>query len=458
MARPVIARHKREHEEEEDEEEEDGHSTEIKVFTLNCWGLKMVSDKRRERMAAIGAYLARSNYDIVTLQEVWMGEDFQTIRDAVRGALPYSHFFDNGIIGSGTCVFTRAQIRDATFHEFTMNGYPHKIWHGDWFGGKGLGVCQINYRGFDIHVYTSHYHAEYDRDHDVYLGHRVIHALESAQWIKLASSSADITLYSGDFNTEPTDVPYKMVRAIAPLQDAWRAVHGEEGPGGETCETPANSFSAPASLSDWPQGKRIDYIMYAAGPNVRARAVTCELPLPSRVPGKMYSYSDHEAVTATIRLTRTKKQRHQTVPEYCRETSLRCRDPCLDAVNEALEIIRRSQDYVDKDGLRYALVAALLLILLVASFIPLVLLDPPYHALLEVGLFFPRFVITVGLMFFFLMATLFNKKERNALSSAKVSLQLIRDQDFVGPHDCDVGDEEANGGNARGERPRRKLS
>ncbi len=202
----------------------DGHSLDLRVFTLNCWGLRFVSEKRRERMTAIGAYLARSAYDVVLLQEVWMGEDYRRIRDAVRGAFPHSHFFDNGIIGSGTCVFTRARIRDATFHEFTMNGYPHKIWHGDWFGGKGLGVCQIHYRGFDIHLYTSHYHAEYDRTHDVYLGHRVIHALESAQWIKLASSSADVTVYAGDFNTEPTDVPYKLVRMIVPLNDSWQQV------------------------------------------------------------------------------------------------------------------------------------------------------------------------------------------------------------------------------------------
>lgn len=44
-----------------------------------------------------------------------------------------------------------------------MNGYPHKVWHGDWFGGKGLGVCQIEFAGFDIHLFTSHYHAEYSR-------------------------------------------------------------------------------------------------------------------------------------------------------------------------------------------------------------------------------------------------------------------------------------------------------
>lgn len=62
-------------------------------------------------------------------------------------------------------------------------------------------------------------------------GHRVIHALESAQWIKLASSSADLTIYGGDFNTEPTSVPYKLVRRITPMIDAWAEVHGDNRAG-----------------------------------------------------------------------------------------------------------------------------------------------------------------------------------------------------------------------------------
>ena len=102
-----------------------------------------------------------------------------------------------------------------------MNGYPTNFWHGDWFASKGIGVCQIRLTStsededhdidyFDIHLYVSHYHANYDPTNDIYLGHRVIHAFESAQWIKLASSSADLTIYAGDFNNEPKDIPYQI--------------------------------------------------------------------------------------------------------------------------------------------------------------------------------------------------------------------------------------------------------
>ena len=125
------------------------------------------------------------------------------------------------------------RLQDANFHEFAMNGYPTNFWHGDWFASKGIGVCQIRFNAnhtnrrelspdyFDIHLYVSHYHANYAPDNDIYLGHRVIHAFESAQWIKLTSSAADLTIYAGDFNTEPTSLPYRILRNVATLKDTW---------------------------------------------------------------------------------------------------------------------------------------------------------------------------------------------------------------------------------------------
>ena len=129
----------------------------------------------------------------------------------------------------------QVRLQDANFHEFAMNGYPTNFWHGDWFASKGIGVCQIRLDTktfhrkeicpdyFDIHLYVSHYHANYDPKNDIYLGHRVIHAFESAQWIKLTSSAADLTIYGGDFNTEPSSLPYRILRNVATLKDAWES-------------------------------------------------------------------------------------------------------------------------------------------------------------------------------------------------------------------------------------------
>jgi len=84
----------------------DETAVDISIFTLNCWGLGLgISKNRNERMKAIGDYLANQNYDVVLLQEIWKKENFNTIRSCLLSALPFSHHFDNGIIGTGTCVF-----------------------------------------------------------------------------------------------------------------------------------------------------------------------------------------------------------------------------------------------------------------------------------------------------------------------------------------------------------------
>ena len=216
--------------------------------------------------------------------EVWSVFTF-FFRDVARDVLPFNHFFDNGIIGTGTCILSKAPIQDATFHEFSLNGYPHKVLHGDWFAGKGLGVCGIDYKGLNIHVFVSHFHAEYSRSDDIYLGHRVMQALEAAQWIKLTSSGADLTIYAGDFNTEPVDVPYSLLRSVGSLSDSWVDAHGVDG--GETCGTPYNTYCTINEVEEYPMGKRIDYIMYRAGPDKTVQITECRLPLARRIPASL---------------------------------------------------------------------------------------------------------------------------------------------------------------------------
>ena len=84
----------------------------LRIFTLNCWyvsaqvivahktdlenasrGLKYVSKHRTERITAIANALASSDYDVITLQELWVFSDFEYVRAAVSKRLPYSKFF-----------------------------------------------------------------------------------------------------------------------------------------------------------------------------------------------------------------------------------------------------------------------------------------------------------------------------------------------------------------------------
>ena len=87
--------------------------------------------------------------------------------------------------------------------------------------------------------------------------------------------------------------PYRIALVTKHCRDAWVDANGVEG--GETSETPSNSFTPRSSLKESPQGKRIDYIMYSSGPNISAETIYCNLPLPDRVPGGM-----NEAISPPI--------------------------------------------------------------------------------------------------------------------------------------------------------------
>jgi len=406
----------------------------ISVLTLNCWGIGMgVSKDRVARFRAIAQHLADSDYDIVCLQEVWCPSDYRTIIDVARDVLPFNHFFDNGIIGTGTCILSKAPIQDATFHEFSLNGYPHKVLHGDWFAGKGLGVCGIDYKGLNIHVFVSHFHAEYSRSDDIYLGHRVMQALEAAQWIKLTSSGADLTIYAGDFNTEPVDVPYSLLRSVGSLSDSWVDAHGVDG--GETCGTPYNTYCTISEVEEYPAGKRIDYIMYRAGPDKTVQITECRLPLARRIPaslsaclGKEVSYSDHEAVAATITVTSSTGAEGDNLGHGARQArgNMVGRQ---EAVAAGVILIEKALLGTKTDQKLFSVLAIITFIIFMASFSQLLLMD---SLLLECTMFLLRMILTLTGFYAVLMASVFNRRERHALSATKATLQLLKTGDNYG--------------------------
>lgn len=128
-------------------------------------------------MQAIAETLATSQYDVVCLQEVWTDTDFKLIKEKIYGSFPFSHYFYrfvgiyllykqlfnnmyycvlSGVVGSGVCVFSKYLIQDVFFHQWPVNGYVHKLKHGDWFGGKGVGLCRIVIDNYQINIYSAH--------------------------------------------------------------------------------------------------------------------------------------------------------------------------------------------------------------------------------------------------------------------------------------------------------------
>ena len=60
------------------------------------------------------------------------------------------------MVGSGLALLSKYPIVSALFHTWSVNGYVHRIQHGDWFGGKGVGFAKIAVNDQLVNVYAAH--------------------------------------------------------------------------------------------------------------------------------------------------------------------------------------------------------------------------------------------------------------------------------------------------------------
>lgn len=118
---------------------------ELRIVTLNCWGLKYLSKHRRQRLNEIGARLAVADPkpDIVGLQECWTQEDYNSIRAQTQHFLPYAKFYYSGIFGGGLAILSRWPIEESNMYRYPLNGRPTAFFRGDWFVGKGVACAKI---------------------------------------------------------------------------------------------------------------------------------------------------------------------------------------------------------------------------------------------------------------------------------------------------------------------------
>ncbi|NXE92540.1 NSMA phosphodiesterase, partial [Menura novaehollandiae] len=275
----------------------------LRVFDLNCWAIRYLSKRRQERVRLIGDMLRREDFDLVLLQEVWSEQDYSDLMEKLAGCYPFSHYFRSGVIGSGLCVFSKFPILDTLLYQYSLNGYPYMLQHGDWFCGKSVGLVIIKISGIIFNVYVTHLHAEYCRKKDTYLPHRLVQAWELAQFIQHTSKAADVVLLGGDLNMHPEDVGIRLLRGWTGLQDAFAEATRFEGCKNGCTLVPDNCFTDKSEMLPFPLGIRIDYILYKA---ISSFTVKCEelKTTTGTAPGMDIPFSDHEAVMATLHIQR----------------------------------------------------------------------------------------------------------------------------------------------------------
>ncbi|XP_069732070.1 sphingomyelin phosphodiesterase 2 [Phaenicophaeus curvirostris] len=329
----------------------------LRIFDLNCWAIRYLSKRRQERIQLIGDTLRHQGFDLVLLQEVWSEQDYSDLKARLGSCYPFSHYFRSGVIGSGLCVFSRFPILDTLLYQYSLNGYPYMLQHGDWFCGKSVGLVIIKISGIIFNVYVTHLHAEYSREKDAYLPHRLVQAWELAQFIRHTSKAADVVLLGGDLNMHPEDVGIRLLRGWTGLRDAFTEATRFEGCEDGCTLIPNNCFTVKSELLPFPLGIRIDYILYKA---VSSFTVKCEelKTTTGTAPGMDIPFSDHEAVMATLHIQRQ---------EQAVGASLGTTEPALvDVVTEArTEVgvgLRAAQRQRYSTG-RLAVLALLLLLL-----------------------------------------------------------------------------------------------
>ncbi|KIK70604.1 hypothetical protein GYMLUDRAFT_65825 [Collybiopsis luxurians FD-317 M1] len=301
---------------------------ELAILTLNCWGLKFVSKNRRERIVAIADELTQTEeYDIITLQELWVYSDFEYVRESVAKYLPYAKFFYSGALGAGLAIFSRFPIITTEIHPYSLNGAPIDVAGGDWFVGKAAASVVIVHPILgEVQIFNTHLFAKGGEDGpEHHRAHRLVNAWEFAKLARRAAELGRYVIAAGDFNSIPTTLPMTVIREHANLTDSWLVTHpfsntpSDATPSpqeaiddfGVTADSPVNTYSAGKGLDPTARkfcGKRLDYIFYRQPYQQNSTdlpVLHCKesrVVFTHEVPGASFSFSDHFGLKSVLQI------------------------------------------------------------------------------------------------------------------------------------------------------------
>lgn len=288
----------------------------IKLLTLNAWGLKYIAKHRKARLRWIANQLAATDYDIVALQEVWVEEDWLYLEQKCRSLYPYRRVFRSGIVaGPGLAILLKIPINNSFLYRFPINGRPSAFFRGDWLVGKSIAVTILEPLSPEtppIALLNSHMHAPYAQLGDAaYSTHRACQAWDMSKLVKTLKRANYAVIQVGDLNSKPDLLPYKLFTMEGGLADSWEILQGEKHPlpeqiaqmsphdqilrAGVTCNSVMNTWHPHRQAHE---ACRLDYVLIDSQtltPVLAAVKFTERLPAPYSC-----SASDHFAVAVTL--------------------------------------------------------------------------------------------------------------------------------------------------------------
>ncbi|GAA5991254.1 hypothetical protein JCM5350_005960 [Sporobolomyces pararoseus] len=310
----------------------------LKVLSLNCWGLWLVADKRKQRLQAIAEWISNSNsnspnrnsyhsdstdfttteeeetatassgggsgYDIIALQEIWVKSDFDLLTSKAKlVGLEYSKFFYSGCIGSGLGFLSRFPIEESFIKPYTLNGFALNFIQGDFFAGKS--ICGITIEipqlsgGGLVEVLNTHMFAPGGEGDRVEAAHRVAQGWELSKLVNEKIERGRHVILTGDFNSQPHSPIIQLLLNHSRLTDSFSQTHPEPPSihssqhrslspfevlhtHGITCDSPLNTYSKNKLKNKSPTdeiiirgGKRLDYIFYRSPTPTNSASNAC---------------------------------------------------------------------------------------------------------------------------------------------------------------------------------------
>jgi len=253
----------------------------MRLGTFNVWGLpEAFSDDVSSRMRVLAKRLEDSDLDILLIQEAWTREVRRTLRHGARQA--GFAVSEGGGASGGLMTLSRFPIRASRFDRFRFRGDPERLDKGEYLGGKGFEIVEIEGPDGPFVLINTHVHARYSIE-DSPLD-SAVRAAQLLQIVAFVHGHPGSVVVGGDFNCRQDEPEFEVFRGLT------GAIELGQGTSLGTLSS-SNFYKRHRAAPD----KRIDFLFVRPAPGVlwqtgEARLLFSET---ARIRHRDRSLSDH---------------------------------------------------------------------------------------------------------------------------------------------------------------------
>lgn len=276
-------------------------------------------------------------------------------------------------------------------------------------------MCKIKIEDQIVNVYLSHLHAEYSKNSDDYMTHRIIQAFDTAQFLESTRGECSLQILAGDLNTEPNDLAYRVLLSTSGMSDAYNEKPSTSSSSFATHECKNNTYTS-SELAATKDGIRIDYVLFRGGSDYECRVEEYNMPLHAKIPDMNISFSDHEAVHTRISFKRKERSTSGAVDKATLKSNIKNLKECITTCNNTLKTLESHRK-------SYSMMAIGLIVIL----FNIMEISPAYG--FKTIYLIVKFLIVGLTIFFAFMASIWNVMEKHGILSGKLAMEIALKRD-----------------------------